>query len=258
MPDKLIFNNIIADYALGRPGYPTDLFQDIIKYSSLDADAKILEIGSGPGQATEYFVKNGFSTTGLEIGDRQVQYLSGKFAGYGNFNAICSSFEEYEYAENTYDLIFSATAFHWIDPKIGYPKAYELLKNGGALAVFWHMSSVIRQCTEMLDEIYRIFRKYAPELDTYISREEAEDLHSLRISQIESSHLFSNLEHKRYKWVDAYTAERYINLMNSFSDMYDIDEEKRDRLLSNIYSYIKGMNGIIHIPQEVWLYMVRR
>jgi len=93
--NKKVFNDIISDYAIGRPGYPSELFRDIIEYSMLKNDAKILEIGSGPGQATEFFVENRYSVTGLELGEKQVEYLLGKFSDYQNFDALCTSFEDY-------------------------------------------------------------------------------------------------------------------------------------------------------------------
>ncbi len=118
MENKNVFREIIADYEIARPGYPVELFNDIVDYSMIKNDAKILEIGSGPGQATEYFVKNRYNITGLEIAEKQVQYLLEKYSEYHNFNSICSSFEEYNCLKETYNLIFSATAFHWISQKL--------------------------------------------------------------------------------------------------------------------------------------------
>ena len=67
MGNNHVFKDIISDYEIARPGYPVELFNDIVDFSILKNDAKILEIGSGPGQATNYFVKNRYSITGLEI-----------------------------------------------------------------------------------------------------------------------------------------------------------------------------------------------
>ncbi|MDP4170486.1 MAG: rRNA adenine N-6-methyltransferase family protein [Bacillota bacterium] len=75
MGNKNVFNDIISDYEIGRPGYISELFRDIVDYSMIKNDEKILEIGSGPGQATEFFVKNRYSITGLELGEKQVDYL---------------------------------------------------------------------------------------------------------------------------------------------------------------------------------------
>ena len=221
-------------------------------------DAKILEIGSGPGQATEYFVKNRYSITGLEIEEKQVQYLLKNILNIIISILLCSSFEDYDCLKETYDLIFSATAFHWIKPEIGYPKAYDLLKRNGVMAVFWHMSSIIEPKTEMLNEIRNIYRKFAPEFDDYISLDEAEDLHNLRISEIQTNNLFDKPVSKIYRWDDEYTTERYLKLINSFSDFHDIDNDKKKAILETVADYINSKNGKIVVPQEVRLYMAKK
>ena len=255
---KMFLEKIIDDYEIARPGYTPELYNDIIEYSTIKNDGKILEIGSGPGQATKYFVKNQYDITGLEISEKQVQFLLHKYSEYHKFNSICSSFEDYNCLNETYNLIFSATAFHWIKPQVGYPKAYNLLKRNGVMAVFWHLASVIEPKTEMLNQIRNIYRKYAPELDDYISLDEAEDLHNLRISQIQTNNLFNNSVSKIYRWDDEYTTERYLKLMNSYSDFHAIDNDKQKAILDSVTDYIDSKSGKIVVPQEVRLYMAKK
>jgi len=258
MGNNHVFKDIISDYEIARPGYPIELFNDIVNFSVLKNNARVLEIGSGPGQATDYFVKNLYSITGLEIEEKQVQYLLEKYSEYKNFNSICSSFEEYDGLKEDYDLIFSATAFHWIKPEVGYPKAYNLLKKGGVMAVFWHMSSVVESKTEMLIEIRNICRKLAPEFDDYLTLEEAEDLHNLRFLEIQTNNLFDRPISKIYRWDDEYTTERYLKLINSFSDFHDLDNYKKKSILETVADYINSKNGKIIVPQEVRLYMTKK
>lgn len=258
MGNNHVFKDIISDYEIARPGYPIELFNDIVDFSKLKNDAEVLEIGSGPGQATDYFVKNRYSITGLEIEEKQVQYLLEKYSEYHNFNSICSSFEEYEGSKGTYDLIFSATAFHWIKPEVGYPKAYNLLKKNGVIAVFWHMSSIVEPQTEMLIEIRNIYRKLAPEFDDYVSLNEAEDLHNLRLSEIQTNNLFDRPVSRIYRWDDEYTTERYLKLINSFSNFHDLDSDKKKAILETVADYINSKNGKIVVPQEVRLYMAKK
>ncbi len=258
MGNKHVFKDLISDYEVARPGYPIKLFNDIVNFSKLKKDSNILEIGSGPGQATTYFVKNRYSITGLEIEEQQVQYLLNKYFEYNNFNAFCSSFEEYDGLKEHYDLIFSATAFHWIKPELGYPKAYNLLKKNGVMAVFWHMSSLLEPKTEMLIEIRNIYRKYAPEFDDYLSIEEAENLHNLRISEIQTNNMFKNPISKIYRWDDEYTTDRYLKLINSISDFHDLDRHKQNDILEAVEDYINSKNGKIVVPQEVRLYMAKK
>lgn len=252
-----VFKDVISDYEIARPGYPIELFNDIVDFSFLKNDAKLLEIGSGPGQATEYFVKKGYSTTGLEIEEKQVQYLLEKFSEYHNFNSICSMFEDYEGLEGTYDLIFSATAFHWIKPEIGYPKAYHLLKNNGTIAIFWHMSSIVEPQTEHLNEIRNICKKIAPEFDDFLSLSEVEDLHNLRLLEIQTKHLFNKPVSRIYRWIDSYSTERYLKLINSFSNFHDLDGHKKKAIFEAVANYINSNDGKLDVPQEVRLYMAK-
>ena len=117
------FNSVILDYDYARPLYPKKLFDDIVAYSNLQVNAKNLEVGAGTGQATSYF-SNNYHLTALEIGVEQVEFLKQKFP---QVHVECVPFEEYTTNKDSFDLIFSATAFHWIKAEIGYPKAYELL-----------------------------------------------------------------------------------------------------------------------------------
>ena len=155
-------------------------------------------------------------------------------------------------------MIFSATAFHWIKPEVGYPKAYNLLKKNGVIAVFGHMSSVIEPQTEILIEIRNIYQKLAPEFDVYLSLNEAEDLHNRRFSEIQTNNLFDRPVSKIYRWNDEYTTERYLKLINSFSNFHDLDNDKKKAILGAVADYINSKNGKIVVPQEVRLYMAKK
>ena len=56
---------------------------------------------------------------------------------------------------------YSATAFHWIPREIGYAKAAQALKPGGALAVFSNQHP--RPYTGFFDEVEPIYRQIVPE-----------------------------------------------------------------------------------------------
>lgn len=252
---KATFNNIINDYEVARPGYPPELFSDIISYSKINSASKILEVGSGTGQATDYFVKNSYHMIGLELGQEQANHLSKKYEDNSNFESVCSSFEDYESKNDFFDMIFSATAFHWIKPEIGYSKAYNLLKQNGTLAIWWHLSSIMRHETELFTDIREIYHKYAPELDTSKSNEEMDAIHQLRITQFQTQNLFDKPTTKIYKWRDVYSTEKYIKLLNTYSSFQIIDAEKRTFISESVANYIERKGGKIEVPQVVRLYM---
>lgn len=55
---------------------------------------------------------------------------------------IASAFETWRpTVGDRFDLVFAATAWHWIEPAIRYRRAWELLRPGGHLA-FWSATHV--------------------------------------------------------------------------------------------------------------------
>ena len=251
------FISVIADYDYARPGYPAQLFADIAAFagrSDLWHDANILEVGAGTGQATAAFANTDAALTLLEIGSEQAAYLTGKFPDAA---VICSPFESFEAPDNSFDLIFSATAFHWIDAAVGYPKAHALLKNNGVMAVFWHNSSVMHFTDAMHTGIRALCRRYSPTLYEGLTPEGLDAVHEKRLRQIACG--FSGApEFHEYRWTDVYTAERYTALLNSYSDFQMLDAAVRRTLLDEIRAFITENGGCVEIPQLVRLYLMRK
>ena len=61
MYKRATFDNIVSDYDEARPGYPGELYNDIVEFSCLKSNEDVLEIGSGTGQATDYFIQKWYA-----------------------------------------------------------------------------------------------------------------------------------------------------------------------------------------------------
>ena len=138
MDERFTFNEDVKNYDKWRPTYCKELFNDIIQYSELNQNKKAVEVGIGTGQATLPFLMTGCYVTAIELGKNLSEYSKEKFKEYINFSIYNTSFEDFEDNDNSVDILYSATAFHWIPEDISYPKALRLLKNGGTLALFWN------------------------------------------------------------------------------------------------------------------------
>ena len=76
------------------------------------------------------------------------------------FSVITGKFEDTVFEDNTFDLVFSATAFHWVPEKIGYEKVFSMLKNGGAFARFANHPYRDKENVELSQEIDKIYDLY--------------------------------------------------------------------------------------------------
>ena len=132
---KTTFNTAPTLYEDVRPGYPEELIQDVLDISGLNDHSRILEIGCGTGKATRPFAERGYELICLDIGADLLAVAKKKLKAFPNLSFVEYAFEEWE-SDGKFDLIISATAFHWVDPKVRYLKASEVLKSKGFLAVF--------------------------------------------------------------------------------------------------------------------------
>lgn len=132
---RTAFDGAAKLYDKIRPVYPRALFDALVKKANLQTDAKLLEIGPGTGQATLPLANRGYEITAVELGKELAEVARVNLHDYPKVQIITGAFEDTALPPGTFDLIYAATAFHWITPEERYKKPYELLKPGGYLAI---------------------------------------------------------------------------------------------------------------------------
>ena len=253
---KDTFNNVVDVYDKARPTYPQELLEDVLKFANLSFFENGLEVGAGTGQATDLFLNSIKKLDIVEVGDKQVEFLNEKYSDK-KVSVHKVYFEDYS-SEEKYDLIYSATAFHWVDATVGYPKAWNMLNEGGVMAVFWHMSSVTYRDYGIFVGLDKIKRKYLPSESLGFDDEGIEDVRNKRIEQMQSGKCFSSPVMKEYRWIDKYDAERYALLLESYSSTQTLEEEDKIKYLTEVKDYIKINGGCVDLPQHVMLYMAKK
>lgn len=254
---KNTFSKVIKDYDSARPGYPQELYDAVISFAGIGSEASVLEVGAGTGQATDLFLQGNFRVDLLEVSDEQVAFLKKKYGDNPRITVNKDYFEQYE-TEKRYDLIYSATAFHWVDSSVGYPKAWEMLKRGGTMAVFWHMSSVTYYDGGIFDGLNQLKQKYLPGEPLGFDSDGIQQVKERRIAQIQSGGCFGTPEILEYRWIDNYDADRYVTLLNTYSGTQTLPTEKRQRYLEDVRTHIEKSGGKVELPQHVMLYLVRK
>lgn len=127
-------------YDDGRPSYPDEVVDWIINKTGITVEERLLEIGSGTGQATIKFAERGYSIRCVEKGENLTRLLMQK-CGQLKVSVDISSFEEWK-PQNSFktSFIFCATAFHWIDYNIRFKKCHDLLSDNGYLVLLWNVA----------------------------------------------------------------------------------------------------------------------
>ena len=130
------FDTVASSYEKIRPGYPDELYRAVFAYRPIGPSSHAVEVGIGGGQATLPVLKTGCAVTAVEYGEQLAKVCREKFSGYPGFSALTGRFEQVTLPDDAYDLVYSASAFHWIPEEIGYTKVFQILKSGGAFTRF--------------------------------------------------------------------------------------------------------------------------
>lgn len=254
------FDTVASTYEKVRPGYCDDLYQKIFDYSPLYQSSKIVEIGIGGGQATLPFLHFGCSLTAIEYGKSLSLICREKFKDFSKFNVIASKFEDLELAKNEYDLVYSASVFHWISEEIGYPKVFAILKEGGTFARFANHPYRCKNEPQLSDEIDKIYEKYyykyyniAPKKPTEYKEEDAKER-----AQIAIKYGFQDIQYEVYERIRTFQAKEYIELLSTYSDHIAIKEDIRKDFFHQIEDVILEHGGSINLYDTIDLQLARK
>jgi len=145
-----VFNEVPELYDRVRPGYPDELFTDLVTITHMDERSSVLEVGCGTGQATRSLAALGCSVTAIEPGADMAALARQQVATYRNVNIETSTFEDWDDRGRRFDVLMAASAWNWVDRSIGWQKAHRLLSSGGWMALLGNV--VVRRPTE--PEVY--------------------------------------------------------------------------------------------------------
>jgi SAM-dependent methyltransferase len=145
-----VFNEVPELYDRVRPGYPDELFADLVAITGMTETSSVLEVGCGTGQATRSLAAFGCSVTAVEPGTAMAALARRRLADFGNVTVETSTFEEWDDHGARFDVLVSASAWHWVDPSIGWRRAHDVLRSGGWMALLGNV--VVRRPGE--PEVY--------------------------------------------------------------------------------------------------------
>ncbi|MEK6981975.1 MAG: class I SAM-dependent methyltransferase [Candidatus Micrarchaeota archaeon] len=241
------FDKISRTYEDVRPTYPDVVIKKILSFSKIPKNGKIVEVGCGPGIATIPFAKKGYNISAIDPGKNLLSIAKEKTRKFSNVSYILSSFEDAKLPINTFDLLISGTAFHWVNQKTGYKKAGELLKKGGTIALFWLANNYKR--TDFIPGLSAVFKKYSK------NKKIKQKPYEKEFKRIARSGLFGKVHRFIYNQRIKYSKEDYIKLVSTFG-WINVHPKKPEFLkdLSNLL----GKRKYILVPYSTILFIARR
>ena len=217
---RTTFGEDAARYHRARPTYPPELFSRL-------SGPRILEIGPGTGQATLPLTS---------LGDVTAVELSPDLAAVARAHApaarvVVADFDVWPLPAEPFDLVVSATAFHWLDPATRMARCAAALRPGGVLAVVstHHVAGGTGQFFVDVQECYERWDPSTPP-----------DLRLFPAAEIpfefDESADFEPPEFFRFEWEQVYDTEEYVDLLLTYSNHIALPD--RDSLIADIRQLI--------------------
>lgn len=133
-----VFAPLADDYARYRPGYPTEVLDELVRACELTSDWIIADIGSGTGNPARLFLEAGHQVIGVEPNREMREAGERLLAAYPCFHSLDGAAERIPLDALSVDLITVGQALHWFDADCARAEFQRILRPGGWVAVMWN------------------------------------------------------------------------------------------------------------------------
>lgn len=223
---RVTFDEAAELYDRARPSYPTELIEDLVELAGLGPHSRVVEVGCGTGQATLPLAGRGLRVTCVELGASLAAVARRRLALFPGVEIVNADFETWQPSRAGYDAVVAFTSFHWIAPELRYPAAAALLRDGGALAVVMTHHVLPPDADPFFVEVQADYDAAGFAGDPPGSAHEVWGF----AEEMEASGLFRLLAERRYQWEVLYTADEYVDVLETYSDHRRRDPVVRERL----------------------------
>jgi ubiquinone/menaquinone biosynthesis C-methylase UbiE len=252
----LRFDRVAEEYDRVRPSYPDELIDRACAVAGLGPGSLVVEVGCGTGKLTVALAARGLRIDAVDPGENLIGIARARVPT----DAVrfhLGRFEDVDLPAGAFAALFSATAFHWVDPAVGWAKAARLLRPGGALALFSHVGGSL---LELDEAIMAAWREVLPEAAGWVQRDQAEiwagaEARRDNVAALwawfekrdqapaEAAELFDDVEIDRVSIDLEETADRLIALIRTQSAYLMLDVPRRKRLEKGIEAAVASAGG---------------
>ena len=223
------FDSAAELYDRARPHYPDAVVDDLLGLGGILAGDSVLEIGCGTGQLSVDLARRGMKLTCVELGAGLAEVARRNLAAFPAATVERGAFEAWPLPDEQFDFVTAATAFHWIDPDVRFRKTAAALRPGGHLGIIatHHVTGGTSDFFVASQDCYERFMPGTPrglrlpEVST-VSHEAADDM--------AASGLFEVVGERDHVWDETYSADGYIDVLETYSGHRALELDGRGRL----------------------------
>lgn len=238
-------------YDRARPSYPDEALDRL----GLRRGMHVVEVGCGTGLLSRLLVARGCAVVGVEPDRRMADVARQRVPGLQIEEA---TFETWDPAGRTFDLVVSAMAWHWVDPTAGAARAADVLVAGGGFAALWNLFALPAEVREALLPCYDRHAPTLPDTATVLASsaelpEPDRDADALR-----ATGRFEDVRRAVVPWPHRYTTASWVDELATRSSHRVLEPSVRAALLGEIAEAIDGIGGGFDVEFRTTLLLARR
>jgi SAM-dependent methyltransferase len=249
---RLVFGEVAELYDKARPTYPRALIDHLTELAG--PRGRVLDVGCGTGKATVLLAARGLSGVGLEPDVEMATVARRNLGQFPSWSVATGDFEDYhaELPEGPFDLLTSAQAWHWLDPRRRFQLAAGLLRSGGWLALFWNRTA--DDASAVRRDVDAVYTELFPGLSHHGTLTTGRPPAGLPPPDAG----FGVAAWQVFPWVRRYTTTEWTDLAQTHSDHRMLGADQRRLLLDRLSAVIDAHGGIYDHPYNCWLWTARR
>lgn len=169
------------------------------------------------------------------------------FAARRGLEVEAARFEAWDSAGRMFDAVTAGQTWHWVDPVAGAAKAAEVLRPGGALAVFWN---VPRPRPEVAETFSGAYRRVLSDWDPWIRS--PLDAYAAIIARaaggMRATGAFHDPEQSEFDWECSYSRDQWLDLLPTGGDAGQLPAATLEELLEAVGEGIDALGGSFTMP----------
>lgn len=149
-----VFSPRVNDYLASRPGYPADLFEEILRRIPLSEASVIADVGSGTGLLAAGFLERNVRVVAVEPSEEMRRVADACWGTQERYRGVAGTAEQMPLPTGSVALVTAAQAFHWFDLERAREEFLRVLVPEGKVALIWNDREMMDPTQQALEAVF--------------------------------------------------------------------------------------------------------
>lgn len=236
-------------YENGRPDYPVDAVECLIKTLNLDSGKFVAELGAGTGKFTKLLLKSAAKIFAVE----PVEGMRKKFSSLlPNVEVLVGTAEDIPLKGSSLDAVVVAQAFHWFKGEAALKEIHRVLKPKGKIGLIWNVRD---ESVDWVAELTKIIDPYEKGAPRYKSGDWKQ--------AFDKTTMLSPLEHFKFDYIQKGDSQTVIDRVASTSFIASLEADEKKSVLDRVSQLIQThpltkKSKVIEIPYRTDVFVCEK